>query len=195
MGTLADILIYIIDTLGTLFLVFVLLRFFLQLARADFYNPFSQAIVKITNPVLTPLRRIIPGVFGIDIAAIILALLVQMIMGELIALILTQGFINPAPLFVWAILGTLNVVTYIGFVCILVMVISSFVAPHSSHPAILLVQQLMEPVIRPVRNIIPAVGGLDFSVMFVGMGLVITQKLLHAAALATQLLPQVVIGF
>lgn len=195
MQTFQDILFYIVDTLGTLFLVFVLLRFFLQLARADFYNPFSQAIVKITNPVLIPLRRLIPGAFGVDIASIFLALAVQMIVGELIYFIYSGGFFNPLSLFIWAILGTLNLVTYIGFAAGIILVISSFIAPFSQHPIITLAKQLMEPLIEPVRKIIPAVGGLDFSVMFVFMGIVIAQKILSATAMNAGLLPKLVIGY
>ena len=77
MNPFIDILVYIIETLGSLFLGLVVLRFYLQLVRADFYNPFSQAIVKITNPLLIPIRRVIPGIYGIDVATIVLAILVQ----------------------------------------------------------------------------------------------------------------------
>lgn len=195
MSTFFEILAYIVETLGGLFLVFVILRFLLQLARADYYNPISQSVQKITNPLLIPIRRVIPGIFGIDFAAIILALAVQMTVGEIIYFLLTQQFINPVQLLIWAIIGTLNVVTYIGLGCILVLVITSFVAPHSRHPAIMLVHQLIDPVLIPIRKIIPAVGGLDFSVMFVGMGIFIVQKVLLAVAQTTGLLPPLIIGF
>ncbi|WP_370980727.1 YggT family protein [Agaribacterium sp. ZY112] len=195
MNTVQDILVFIVDSIGSLFLLFVILRFFLQLARADFYNPFSQAIVKITNPLLTPLRRAIPGVFGIDLASVVLALATQVLISEIICLILFQTWYNPLQLLIWGALGILNITCYIAFACIIVMVISSFVAPHSHHPLLLLVHQLMAPVIDPVRKIIPAVGGLDFSVMFIGMGMVILQKVIYAAAVASRLLPDLVIGF
>lgn len=195
MNVLQEILIYIIETLGMLFLFFVILRFLLQLARADFYNQVSQATQTITNPCLKPLRKIIPGIFGIDLASIVLAILVQLFIGELIALILTQNFYNPLNLIIWGVLGILNMTIYIGFGCIIIMVVSSFVAPYSSNPILVLVRQLIEPVIAPVRNIIPPVGGLDFSVMFVGMGLFIVQKLLNAVAASVGLAPALVIGF
>lgn len=195
MDTLANIVVFIIESLGTLFLLFVILRFFLQLARADFYNPFSQAIVKVTNPILIPLRRVIPGIFGIDLASVCLAILVQFIIGEAIALVLTHTLFNPLTLLVFAILGTLKVATYILIGCILVMVVTSFVAPHSSHPAILLARQLVDPLTRPIQKFIPPAGGLDFSVFFVGMGIYIVQMVLDGIAASVGLLPILVIGF
>jgi YggT family protein len=194
MNTVQDILVFVTETIFSLFLVMVLLRLFLQSARADFYNPLSQSIVKITNPLLIPLRRIIPGVFGIDIASIFLAILTQFIFGELVAIILTGTFFNPVNLLIWGILALFNLTCYIGFALILVLVISSFVAPYSSHPILTLVRQLSEPVLAPVRKVIPPVGGLDFSVMFVGMMLVIFQKILAAVAYEVRLVGQLVIG-
>lgn len=198
MNVFQEILVYIVETIGMLFLLFVILRFLLQLARADFYNPICQATQKITNPFLLPLRKIIPGLFGIDLASIVLALLVQLVIGELVALIVTQSLFNPANLLIWGALGILNVTIYIGIGCIIIMVISSFVAPYSTHPVLTIVRQLMEPLIAPVQKIIPSVGGLDFSVMFVGMFLFITQKLLYALAAGSGISPALaplVIGF
>lgn len=195
MNVFQEILIYIVETIGMLFLLFVILRFLLQLVRADFYNPISQATQKITNPFLRPLRKIIPGLFGIDIASIVLAILVQLTIGEIIAFIITQSFYNPANIIIWGILGILNMSIYIAFGCIIILVVSSFIAPYSTHPILMLVRQIIEPLISPVRKFIPAVGGLDFSVMFVGMGLFILQKLLYAAAVSSGLSPALVIGF
>lgn len=198
MNALQEILIFIIDTFATLFLVLVVLRFFLQLARADYYNPISQAIVKITSPALVPLRRIIPGIFGIDIASIILALVVHVAAAELIYLVLTGGVMNPMILALWAALGTLKMTTYICFVGMFILFISSFVAPYSTHPGLLLVRQLMEPALAPIRRFVPPVGGLDLSLMFFGMALVIIQILLDSAAGSVGLIDhnaRLIIGF
>src|SRR5690625_8052738 len=80
MSTLAEIATYLIRTLGSLYLLLVLLRFLFQLVRADFYNPISQFVAKATNPLLLPLRKIIPGLFGVDIAALVLALAIQWVL-------------------------------------------------------------------------------------------------------------------
>ncbi|TVZ37224.1 YggT family protein [Alteromonadaceae bacterium 2753L.S.0a.02] len=195
MNPFTEIGIYVIHTLGSVFLAFVILRFLLQLARADFYNPFSQAVVKVTNPLLMPLRKVIPGFFGIDLASLVLALLVQLMVGELTALIGYHTVFNPGLLLLWGFLGAFKMTTYIAYICLIVMVISSFIAPYSSHPALLLVRQLMEPLVRPVQKIIPPMGGLDFSVLFVFMGVTIVQKLLDAVAYSVGLSPTLIIGY
>lgn len=127
-------LVFIIETIASVFLLLVILRFILQMARADFYNPISQAIVKITSPVLKPLRVVIPGLFGIDIASIVLALLVQIAFGEIVSLIGTGNFINPVYLLIWGAIGLIMYVANILIIAILVLVITSFVAPYSTHP-------------------------------------------------------------
>ena len=195
MNPLTDILTFIITTLGSLFLIFVVLRFLLQLARADFYNPFSQSVVKITNPVLVPIRKVIPGIFGIDIASIVLALIVQLIVTELNCLILFKGIINPLTALAWGLVATMNVATWVYIVCIIIVVISSFVAPHSHHPLIVLAHQLISPVLRPIQKLIPPAGGLDFSVLFVGMGIYIVQIILYYIAAMLQLNTALVISF
>ncbi|WP_086929573.1 YggT family protein [Agarilytica rhodophyticola] len=182
MNLLSEILLYITETLGALYLVAIILRFFLQLARADFYNPFSQTLVKVTNPALIPIRRVIPGVLGIDAAAIVLALLVQVILGEANYFIVYQSFFNPLSAILFGILGILKITTYLVFATIIILVISSFLAPHSSHPVIMLARQLLEPLMAPIQRLLPPMGGLDFSVLFIGMGNVILQKVLDATA-------------
>lgn len=182
MNTFTEIIHYIIETLGTLFLLFVILRFLLQLVRADFYNPFSQAVVKITNPLLLPLRKIIPGLFGIDVSCIVLAIAIQVILGEIIYFVYAQQFINPLQLVIWGALASLNIVTYVFYGAAIIMVVSSFIAPYSSHPIITLARQIMEPLMKPIQNLMPPMGGLDFSVLFVFMGIGIFQMILNGVA-------------
>lgn len=162
MEPLAQIATLVIQTLASLYLFFVVIRFLLQLARADFYNPISQAVVKVTNPTLIPLRKIIPGLFGIDIASIILAILVGFIAIEINGLIVF-GFINPVTALIWSILGVLKLVTFIIVGGLIITIIASFIAPYSRHPALVLVHQLMEPIRLPFSRILPPMGGLDFS--------------------------------
>jgi len=202
MSTLQDILVYILETLTSVFLVMVLLRLFLQSARADFYNPLSQAIVKITNPLLIPLRRLIPGVFGIDLASIFLAIITQFAFGEIASLILEGRIYNPLNLLVWGLLALVNLATYIGIALIIILFVSSFIAPYSSHPVLTLVRQLSDPALAPIRKVIPPLGGLDFSVMFAGMILIVIQKIVVGIAIGVgptsaydfKLLNQLVIG-
>ncbi|SMF61055.1 YggT family protein [Alteromonadaceae bacterium Bs31] len=195
MNPWVSILVMIIETLATVYLLFVILRFMLQLARADFYNQFSQAIVKITNPLLLPLRKVIPGFWGIDLACLVLALLFHTLIAEVMAVLSFASFINPGLVLLWALLGTIKVATWLCMGCLLVIVVTSFVAPFSSHPALLLIRQLMEPILRPVQKIIPPVGGLDFSVLFVFLGINVLQRVLDIFAANLSLVPVIIIGY
>ncbi|GAB3111298.1 YggT family protein [Aestuariicella hydrocarbonica] len=185
MAPMQEIGTLIVQTLGSLYLLVVMLRFLLQLARADFYNPISQFIVKATNPLLIPLRRIVPGVMGLDLAALLLALLVQFVILELSALILGYGLINPLYAVMWSAIGILALTANIFFWGLLIMVITSWVAPHSSNPALMLVRQLVEPVMAPFRKLLPDMGGIDISPIFAFLALNVVQVLIkHLAASA-----------
>ncbi|MDG1579711.1 YggT family protein [Pseudomonas sp. GOM6] len=158
--------IYVLQTLGSLYLLIVLLRFVLQLVRADFYNPLSQFAVKATQPLLKPLRRIIPGFGGLDLASLLLAILVQLaIMG--LTLLLAYGTTgNPLQLLVWAVIGVTSLFLKIFFFALIISVILSWVAPGSYNPGAQLVNQICEPLLTPIRKILPSLGGLDISPIF-----------------------------
>lgn len=162
---LAQILITTLQILSTFYLTIVLLRFLLQLARADFYNPISQFVVKATNPPLRPLRKVVPGWGGIDGASLVLAIIIQTVTFLLILIALNNGLpaINPLTLLAWSVVTVLGLIVKIYFWSVLAIVIISWIAPGSPHPAIQLIGQLTEPVMRPVRNVMPAIGGLDLS--------------------------------
>ena len=167
MSGLIEALIYIIQTLGSLYLLIVLLRFILQLVRADFYNPLSQFIVKATQPLLTPLRRIIPGFAGLDLASLVLAILVQLLL-MIITLTLmgynVGGFI--AQLLVWSVIGVTSLFLKVFFFALIISVILSWVAPGSYNPGAQLVNQICEPLLAPFRKLLPNLGGLDISPIF-----------------------------
>ena len=167
MSGLIEALIYIIQTLGSLYLLIVLLRFILQLVRADFYNPLSQFIVKATQPLVTPLRRIIPGFAGLDLASLVLAILVQLLL-MIVTLTLmgynVGGFI--LQLLVWSMIGVTSLFLKVFFFALIVSVILSWVAPGSHNPGAQLVNQLCEPLLAPFRKLLPNLGGLDLSPIF-----------------------------
>jgi YggT family protein len=158
--------VYVLQTLGSLYLLIVLLRFILQLVRADFYNPLSQFAVKATKPLLNPLRKVIPGFGGLDLASLVLALLVQLLISAL-SLLLEEGFVgNPLQLLVWSLIGVTALFVKIFFFALIASVILSWVAPHSHNPGAQLVNQLCEPLLTPIRRILPNLGGLDISPIF-----------------------------
>ncbi len=162
----AEAMIFLIRTLVGLYILILLLRLLFQLVRADFYNPLSQAVVKLTSPLVAPLRRIIPSLGRIDTATLLLAIVFQALLITLILLI--RGLDIPfAGLLWWTILGLIHRLLDIYTVALLLIVILSWVAPHARHPVAILAHQLTEPLLRPVRNAVPPIGGLDFSVMIV----------------------------
>jgi len=155
--------IYVIQTLGSLYLLVVLLRFVLQLVRADFYNPLSQFIVRATQPLLRPLRKIIPSLFGLDMSSLLLALVIQFLLMGL-TLLLAYGMTgNPLQLLVWSIIGVTALFLKIFFFAMIISVILSWVAQGSHNPGAELVNQICEPALAPFRRIVPNLGGLDIS--------------------------------
>lgn len=194
MGAFAEIGNLLIQTLFQFYLLLVLLRLMLQFSRADFYNPVSQFIVKVTNPPLKPLRRVIPGLGGIDFASVVLALTVQLL--AVILLFAIRGIMpsNIGLLLLWSLLGCIGMLLNIYFVVLIASIVLSWVAPGSYHPIAGLLHQLAEPVMAPFRRIIPPIGGLDLSPIFVFLAIQAGQILLRHAAAATALPPSVVIG-
>ncbi|AZP70339.1 YggT family protein [Pseudomonas poae] len=155
--------VYVLQTLGSLYLLIVLLRFVLQLVRANFYNPLCQFIVKATQPLLKPLRRIIPSLFGLDMSSLVLAILVQLALMAL-TLLLTYGTTgNFVQLLIWAIIGVTALFLKIFFFALIISVILSWVAPGSHNPGAELVNQICEPALAPFRRLLPNLGGLDIS--------------------------------
>jgi len=162
MSPLSQVGLLLINTVGSMVLFIVMLRFLLQLVRADFYNPISQFIVKFTNPLLIPLRRVIPGFGGLDMASLALAYGVQLL--TMAAILLVAGYQVPwANVFIWALVGILSLMVNIYFWGLIIVVIASWIAPNSYNPALILINQILEPVIRPIRAKMPDMGGLDLS--------------------------------
>lgn len=170
-------LVFLVQVLFGLYLLVVMLRFLLQLVRADFYNPISQFIVKVTSPLLKPLRSVIPGLGGIDISSLILAWLVKSLELFLVILISGKGLVFLYPV-VLAIPGLLELVINIFLFSVLVMVILSWLAPGSYNPVVGLLYSLTEPVMKPVRKLFPPMGGLDLSPMALMIGLALLKMLL-----------------
>lgn len=193
-----SILHLIVYSLMSLFLVIVILRFLLQLVRADFYNPVSQAIVKITMPLLKPLRKIIPSVLGIDTASVVLILLVQLLATVILSMIMgvLAIIINPLPLILWGLVGALTIISSIFFWCMIISIIGSFIAPFSSHPLLTLANQIINPLAAPVRKLIPPLGGvLDISPIIILLGLKIVDMLIIRLAVLVGVNPQLVLGY
>ena len=194
MSAFNEIFIYLIQTALSIYLVAMLLRFLLQLARADFYNPISQFLVKITNPLVIPTRKVIPAIGGIDTASLLLSLLLQMLSIVVLMALYKAGLPNVIQLLIWSALGLMGLLVNIYFFALLAMIILSWVAPGSKNPAIFLLHQITEPVMAPVRKVLPPMGGMDFSPIAVFILINIIQIALRHMATAAGLHPALVIG-
>ncbi len=174
---LTNPLVFLLQTLFGLYILVVMLRFLLQWARADFYNPLSQFIVKVTTPVLRPMRRVIPGLGGLDFAAIVLMWLLKSLELMLVVLI-SSGLFNPLGPMLWAIPQLVDLTINVFLFAILIQVIISWINPGSYNPVMGLISSLTDPLLRPARRLIPPISGLDLSPMLVMLGLYLLKMLL-----------------
>jgi YggT family protein len=158
----------------------VMLRFLLQSVRADFYNPVSQFLVKITNGPLRPLRRVIPGWGGIDNASLVLLFLLQFTgLGLILFLSGATPTVTLVPgLAVASLTKLVSLLIYIYVFGIFIMAIISWVNPGSYNPVASLIANLTEPLMRPARKLIPPISGIDLSPMVVLVGLYIIRMLI-----------------
>jgi YggT family protein len=193
-----SILHLIAYSLLSLFLLIVILRFLLQVVRADFYNPISQAIVKVTMPLLKPLRKVIPGFLGIDMASVALIILVQVVATFILASIMgVPGIIlNPLPIIAWGFAGALTIISNTFFWCMIITIIGSFIAPMSHHPLLMLANQIINPLSAPIRKILPPIGGvIDISPIIILLGLKVVDMLIIRLAMFVGVNPQIVLGY
>lgn len=184
MGALNEITVFLLQTVLSLYLFLMVLRFVLQLVRADFYNPLCQFIVKATNPLVIPLRRVLPGFGGIDLSSLVLSLLLQALLIGVLLFFVKGGIGSLGALLLASVFSFIALLLNIIFFAIIAMIIISFVAPGSQHPAIYLLYQITEPVTAPFRKLLPSMGGLDFSPILVFVLIRILEILLANAALA-----------
>ena len=188
-GYLLSPLMLIINTLFDLYILLVLLRFLLQMFRADFYNPVSQFIVKLTTPPLRLLRRFIPSVAGQDAASIVLCLVLiyaKFMVMRLLSIPAVHiggvmapiGAVSYGGLLVYCIADLIALALTVFLVAIIIQVIISWVSPGHYNPVIGLVNRIAEPVLRPVRKLLPSIGGLDLSPLLASLLLLVAKMLI-----------------
>lgn len=164
-------LIFLVETLLSLVFYVVLLRLLLQWARADFRNPLASAVVRLTNWLILPLRRVLPSIGRIDTATVVAVVAIAFV--EVGALYYLRGYSTPTAV-EWARLAALEIVrttlwTY--FYAIFAYALLSLVAPGVYSPVQSLLTSLCEPILRPIRRTIPSVGGLDLSPLWAGIAI------------------------
>lgn len=171
MNYLSNAGIFLIQTLFGIYEVIILLRFLLQLTRADFYNPVSQFIVKATSLPLRPLRRVIPGIAGMDMASLVLLLVVIIIELLLLSVVANLPMPSLPGLIALALVELLKLTIYVFLFSVFVLAILSWVSPGGYNPVANLLYQITAPLMRPARRLLPPMGGLDLSPMIVMLGL------------------------
>ena len=166
---------FLVEVFFDLYLMVVLLRFWLQTARADFYNPLSQFVVKATSPLLNPIRKVIPGLGGFDLASLVLALIVAALKMATISLLFFGG-LDAMSVLVGSAITVVKEGLNLAFWVLIIRAILSWVS-QGHNPVEAIFHQLTEPMLRPIRKIIPPIGGLDLSILVLIIGLQFLQIL------------------
>ncbi|MCM5705321.1 YggT family protein [Larsenimonas salina] len=163
MGTLGNTGLMLVNTLISLYLFVLMLRFLLHFSKADYYNPISQGIVKATSPVVAPVQKVIRPMGNFDVATLIVGMIVKALGIIAVLWIAGAGMPPVVSLLIGALAGVINAILKIYFFAMIILIILSWVAPQANHPGALLVFQITEPVMAPLRRIIPPLGPLDLS--------------------------------
>ncbi|MCE8005067.1 YggT family protein [Billgrantia ethanolica] len=190
MGQMGNAGLLLVNTLINIYLFLMMLRFLLQASQADYYNPISQSVVKITQPVVRPFQGFLGPVMGrFDMATLAAAFVLKAVSIVVILQIAGIGMPPITQVAIGAIAAIANAILKIYFFALIVMIILSWVAPNASHPGALLVMQLVEPIMAPVRKVIPPLGMIDLSpiVVFIAISIVdgiVVGALTRAAGIA-----------
>jgi YggT family protein len=167
---------FLINTLFSLYIVAVMLRFLLGLVRADFYNPVSQFLVRITNPLLIPLRKVVPSIGKFDSAAMLLMIVLQLAAITLILLLRGEG-ISSAILVITTVVTLISLLIDVFMFAVIVEVIISWMNPGSYNPVSSLLHSLTSPLLRPIRHLVPPIAGIDLAPLFAIIGLQVLRML------------------
>jgi YggT family protein len=175
-GYYSDAGLFLVDTILGLYILIVLLRFLFQLTGVDFYNPISQFIVKASNPPLRRLRRVVPGLWGIDFAAIALLIILEGARIGITALLMGRSP-QLAGVLVLSIAELLKLAAYVMVFSIFIRALLSWISTGRTHPMLVLLNSFTEPLMAPARRILPTMGGLDLSPIIVFIVLTLILKL------------------
>lgn len=167
---------FLIETIFDLFLMVILLRFWLQTAKADFYNPLSQFVVKATSFAVNPLRKIIPGFAGLDIASLLLAVLIAVAKQSILILIF-NGIWDAPSVIKYSFVTLLNNAFFLLYGVLIIRALLSWLS-QGYNPMEAVFHQLTEPMLHPIRKVIPPLGGFDLSFIVLFIALQFLQKLI-----------------
>lgn len=154
---------FLLDTAFTFLILAVLLRIILQLIRADFYNPMSQMVIKASNFLILPMRRIIPAYYGIDWASVVVLIVLAFLKQGLLILLTTGLWVSNAGLMLLGMADIFDMVFYIYLFALIAIAVSSWLNPAATNPLIQIASQLTTPLLNKIRQWVPSIGGFDIS--------------------------------
>ena len=193
-SALTDIGMTIVQPLFSLAMLLIAVRFLAQLCGVSGYNPISMTLRRVTNVIVLPLSRLVPSGNRFSPGALLALILVQVVFIALMFGLLGQlDDFNVLQAFIWSALGAAGLLVSVIFYSVIAMIVVSFLAPQSSHPAVEFIWELTEPVMAPLRQVLPPMGGLDFSPIILFIALNVIRVSLGHMAVAVGM-PRFVIG-
>jgi YggT family protein len=193
-SALTDIGMTIVQPLFSLAMLLIALRFLAQLCGVSGYNPISMTLRRVTNVIVLPLSRLLPSGNRFSPGALLALILIQVVfIALMLGLVGQLDAFNVLQALIWSALGAAGLLVSIIFYSVIAMIVVSFLAPQSSHPAVEFIWELTEPVMAPLRQVLPPMGGLDFSPIILFIALNVVRVSLGHMAVAVGM-PRFVIG-
>ena len=193
-SALTDIGMTIVQPLFSLAMLLIAVRFLAQLCGVSGYNPISMTLRRVTNVIVLPLSRLLPSGNRFSPGALLALILIQVVFIALMFGLVGQlDAFNVLQALIWSALGAAGLLVSIIFYSVIAMIVVSFLAPQSSHPAVEFIWELTEPVMAPLRQVLPPIGGLDFSPIILFIALNVMRVSLGHMAVAVGM-PRFVIG-
>ena len=193
-SALTDIGMTIVQPLFSLAMLLIAVRFLAQLCGVSGYNPISMTLRRVTNVIVLPLSRLLPSGNRFSSGALLALILLQVVfIALMLGLVGQLDAFNVLQALIWSALGAAGLLVSIIFYSVIAMIVVSFLAPQSSHPAVEFIWELTEPVMAPLRQVLPPMGGLDFSPIILFIALNVVRVSLGHMAVAVGM-PRFVIG-
>ena len=193
-SALTDIGMTIVQPLFSLAMLLIAVRFLAQLCGVSGYNPISMTLRRVTNVIVLPLSRLLPSGNRFSPGALLALILIQVVFIALMFGLVGQlDAFNVLQALIWSALGAVGLLVSVIFYSVIAMIVVSFLAPQSSHPAVEFIWELTEPVMAPLRQVLPPMGGLDFSPIILFIALNVIRVSLGHMAVAVGM-PRFVIG-
>ena len=193
-SALTDIGMTIVQPLFSLAMLLIAVRFLAQLCGVSGYNPISMTLRRVTNVIVLPLSRLLPSGNRFSPGALLALILIQVVfIALMLGLVGQLDAFNTLKALIWSALGAAGLLVSIIFYSVIAMIVVSFLAPQSSHPAVEFIWELTEPVMAPLRQVLPPMGGLDFSPIILFIALNVVRVSLGHMAVAVGM-PRFVIG-